>query len=115
MKRVQERCDGQADHHVCRPETPFVAWPCDEKRKHERCKTSNNNEVGREETPRKAQTEVDGPSVERSETKPARPKARPEPRRMAKGNHDDRPRTGITSAKVPKGTQVYKPMYTQDC
>ena len=59
---------------TCRPETPFVVWPCDEKRRHERCKASNNNEGGREETSRKAQTEVDGPSVERFETTPARPK-----------------------------------------
>ena len=38
------------------------------------------------------------------QTTQARPKARPEPRRMAKGNHGDRPRTGIRSAKVRKGT-----------
>ena len=29
---------------TCHPETPFVVWPCDEKRRHERCKASNNNE-----------------------------------------------------------------------
>ena len=46
MKKVQERCDGQADHHVCRPETPFVVWPCDEKRRNERCKACNNDEGG---------------------------------------------------------------------
>ena len=39
----------------------------------ERCKASNNNEGGREEPSRKAQTEVDGQSAERSETPPARP------------------------------------------
>ena len=61
---------------------------------------------GREETPRKAQTEVDGQSAEPSETTPARPKAGTEPRRMKKGNHGDRPRTGIRSAKVRKGTHV---------
>ena len=57
---------------TCRPETPFVVWPCDEKRRHERCKASNNNEGGREETSRKAQTEVDGSSAERFETTPTR-------------------------------------------
>ena len=90
--------------YVCRPETLFVVWPCNEKRSHEGCKASNNDEGGREETSRKAQTEVDGPSAERSETTSARPKARPESRRMAKGNHGDRPRTGIRSARVRKGT-----------
>ena len=132
---------------TCHPETPFVVWPCDEKRRHEGCKASDNNEGGREETSRKDQTEVDGPSAERhgreetsrkaqtevdgpsaerhgreetsrkaqtevvgpsaerSQTTPARPKADTEPRRMAKGNHGDRPRTGIRSAKVRKGTQ----------
>ena len=38
------------------------------KRRHERCKASNNDEGGREETLRKAQTAVDGQSVERFET-----------------------------------------------
>ena len=72
-----------------RLETPFVVWPCNEKRSHEGCKGSNNDEGGREETSRKAQTEVDEPSAERSETTPARPKGLPESRRMAKGNHGD--------------------------
>ena len=58
------------------------------------------NDGGREETSRKAQTEVDGASVERFDTTPARLKARTEPRRMEKGNHGDRPRTGIRSTKV---------------
>ena len=49
---------GQANHHICHPETPFVVWPCDEKRRHECCKASNNDEGGREESSRKAQTEV---------------------------------------------------------
>ena len=52
---------------LCHPETPFVVWPCDEKRRRERCKASNND-GGREETSRKAQTEVDGQSAERFET-----------------------------------------------
>ena len=56
---------------TCRPETPFVVWPCDEKRRHERCKASNNDEGGMEETSRKAKTEVDGQSAERFETTPA--------------------------------------------
>ena len=94
--------NGQANHHICHPETPFVVWPCDKKRRHERFKISNNNEGGREETSRKAQTEVDGPSAERSQTTSARPKAGTEPRRMEKGNHGDRHRTGIRSAKVRK-------------
>ena len=34
---------------TCHPETPFVVWPCDEKRRHERC-TRNNDEGGSEET-----------------------------------------------------------------
>ena len=59
---------------------------------------------GREDTSRKAQTEVDGPSAERSQKTPARPKAGTEPRRMEKGNHGDRPRTGIRSANVTKVT-----------
>ena len=59
------------------------------------CKASNNNEGGREETSRKTQTEVDGQSAELSETTPARPRARTEPRRMEEGNHGDRHRTGI--------------------
>ena len=87
---------------TCHPETPFVVWPCDEKTRHKRCKACNNDEGGREETSRKAQTEVDGPSAERFETTPARPKAVTEPRRMEKGNHGDRPRTGIRSTKVRK-------------
>ena len=49
---------------TCHPETPFVVWPCDEERRHECCKACNNDEGGREETSRKAQTEVDGQSVE---------------------------------------------------
>ena len=53
---------------------------------------------------------LDGPSAERSETTPVRPKARTEPRRMEKGNTAidigqgyDRQRY----AKVRKGTQRY--------
>ena len=84
-----------------------MVWPCDEKRRHKRYKASNNNEGGREETSRKAHTEVDGPSAERFETTSARPKADTEPRRMAKGNHGDPPRTWIRSAKARKGTQLY--------
>ena len=74
---------------TCHPETPFVVWPCDEERRHERCKACNKNEGGREETSRKAQTEVDGQSAELSETTPARPRARTEPRRMEEGHHGD--------------------------
>ena len=92
--------------HICHPETPFVEWPCDEERRHERCKASNNNEGGREETSRKAQTEVDGHSAERSETTPARSITCTEPRSMVNGNHGDRPRTGIRSAKVSKGEHI---------
>ena len=91
---------------TCHPETPFVVWPCNEKRRHECCKASNNDEGGREETSRKAQTEVDGQSAERFETTPAQSKARVEPRSMEKGRHGDRPRTGIRSAKVSK-RQIY--------
>ena len=83
-----------------------MALPCDEERRNERCKTSNNNEGGREETSRKAQTEVDGQSAERSETIPARPRARTEPRRMEEGNHGDRPRIGIISETVSNGEHV---------
>ena len=79
---------------------------CDEERRHERCKASNNDEGGREETSRKSQTEVDGQSAGRSETTPARPRARTEPISMEKGNHGDRPRTGIRSAKVSNGEQL---------
>ena len=43
--------------------------------------------------------------MERFETAQARPKARTEPRSMEKGNHDDRRREGIRSAKV--GKEVY--------
>ena len=95
------------------PRKPFVVWPCDEKRRNERSKTCNNDEDGREETSWKAQTEVDGPSAERSETTQARPNARPEPRRMAKVNHGDRPRTGIRSAKVRKDTQFVCTVYPE--
>ena len=35
--KVQERCNGQANHHICHPETPFLVWPCVEKRRYERC------------------------------------------------------------------------------
>ena len=45
---------------TCHPETSFVVWPGNEKRRQECCKGSNNYEGGREETSRKAQTEVDG-------------------------------------------------------
>ena len=58
---------------TCYPETPFLVWPCVEKRRYESCKACCNNDGGREETSRKAQTEVDGPSAERSETPPTRP------------------------------------------
>ena len=65
-------------------------------RRRERCKAINNDEGGREETSTKAHdTEVDGPSAERSETTPARPpKARTEPKSMEKCNHGDRPGQG---------------------
>ena len=53
-----------------------------------------------------AQTEVDGQSAERFETTPARSKARTEPRSMEKGNHGDRPRSLIGSAKVSKCQHV---------
>ena len=79
-----------------------MVWPCNEKRRHECCKASDNDEGGREETSRKAQTEVDGQSAEQFETTPGQPKARTESRSMEKGNHGDRPRTGIRSAKVIK-------------
>ena len=65
-----------------------------------------SDEGGREETSRKAQTEVDGPSAERSETAQARPRPRTQPRRMEEGNHGDPPRTGIRSAKVSKGEHI---------
>ena len=90
---VRERCNGQANHHICHPEKLFVVWPCDEERRHERCKASNNNEGGREETSRKAQTEVDGQSAKRFETTPVGSKARTEPRSMVKCSYGDRPRT----------------------
>ena len=102
-RKVQERCNGQANHHICNPETPFVVWPYDEERRHERCKASNNNEGGREETSRKARSEMDGQNAERSETTPARPRLRTEPRRMEEDNHGDRPRTGIRSTTVSNG------------
>ena len=84
-------------HHKCRTETPFVVWPCNEKRRHGccNCKASNNDEGGREETSRKAHTEVDGQSAERFETTPVRSKARREPRSMEESSDGDRPRTGI--------------------
>ena len=41
-------------------------------------------------------------SAELSETTPARPRARTEPRSMETGNHGDRPRTGIRSAEVSR-------------
>ena len=82
--KVQERCNGQANHHTCHPETPFVVRPYIEKRRHECCKASNDDEGGREETSRKAQTEVDGQSAERYETTPAQSKARTEQRAWRK-------------------------------
>ena len=88
--------------YVTQKRLSFVVWTCDAESRHECCKASNNNEGGREETSSKAQTEVDGQSAERSETIPARPRARTEPRRMEEGNHGDRLRTGIRSAKVSK-------------
>ena len=56
-----------------------------------------------EETSRKAQTEVDGQSAERSEKTSARTIARKEQRSLEKWRHGDRSRTGIGSAKVSKG------------
>ena len=97
---------------TCHPETPFVIFPCNEKSRHECCKAGNNDEGGREETSRKAQTEVDGQSAERSETTPARPRAHTEPRSMEKCSHGDRPRTGIRSAKVTKGGHYWYLLYT---
>ena len=94
---------------TCHPETPFVVWPCDEKRRHERSKASNNDEGGREETSRKAQTEVDGPSAERFQTTPARTKARTEPRSMEKGSRGDRQRRALSSQrrlKLVSGTRT---------
>ena len=64
----------QANHHICHPETPFVVWLCNEKRRNERCKASNTDERGREETSMKAHTKMDGQSAELSETTPARTK-----------------------------------------
>ena len=71
---------------------------------------SNNNEGGGgggggggEDTSGKAQTEVDGPSAERFDTTPARPKARTEPRRMEKGNNCE---STPDRDKIGKGTQV---------
>ena len=84
----------------------MAMWPCDEERRNERCKASNNNEGGREETSRKAQTEVDGQSAQRSETTPARPRPRTEPRRMEESNHGDRPRTGIRSTTVSNNIYI---------
>ena len=92
--------------YLCRPETPFVVWPCNEKRRHECCKASNNDEGGREETSRKTQSEVGGHSAERSETPQARSKALTEPISMEESSHDDRPRTWIRSAKVSKREQT---------
>ena len=100
--KVQDRRNGQTNHHICRPETPFVVWSCNEKRIHECCKARNDDEGGREETSRKAQTEVDGQSVERFETTPARSKARIEPRSMEEGSHGDRPRTAMRLATVSR-------------
>ena len=74
--KVQEQRTGQTNHHVSNPETPFVVWPCIEKRRHEGCKASNNEEGGREDTSRKAHTEVDGKTAERFETTPTRSKPR---------------------------------------
>ena len=91
----------QANHHTCHPKTPFMVWPCDEKRIHERCKASNNNEDGREDTSRKAQTEVDGQGAERFETTPARSKARTAPNGEMQSWRSTPP--GIGSAKVSKG------------
>ena len=48
-KKVHERCNCQANYHIRHPETPFLAWPCNEKRRHERCKASNNDEEEEEE------------------------------------------------------------------
>ena len=72
-------------------------------RRHECCKASNNDEGGREEISMKTQTEVDGQSAELSETTPARPRARTEPRSMEKDNHGDRPRTGIRERRGGQG------------
>ena len=62
-RKVEERCNGQANHHICQTVTRFVVWPGNEKRRHECWKGSNNDEGGREETSTKAQTEVDGQSA----------------------------------------------------
>ena len=102
---------------MVKPITTYVtqkrlSWYGHVMRRHERCTASNNDEGGREETLRKAQTEVDGPSAERFKTTPARHKADTEPRSMEKGSHGDRPRTGIRSAKVRKGTHNYYFLFT---
>ena len=56
---------------TCHPETPFVVWPCNEKRRHDCCKGSYLDEGGREETSMKAHTEVDGQmTAERYERTP---------------------------------------------
>ena len=47
-----------------------------------------------------------GPSAERSETAQARPRPRTQPRSVEEGNHGDRPRTGIRSAKVSNDVDI---------
>ena len=94
------------NHHVRHPETALVVWPCNEKRRHERCKASHNNEGGRK-GPR-GRSRLRWMDRVRSDLKQHQldPKlARREQRRTEKGNHGDRPRTGIRSAKVNKGEQ----------
>ena len=48
---------------ICHPETTFVVWPCNEKRRQVCCKGNNNDEGVREETSRKANIEMDGHSA----------------------------------------------------
>ena len=71
---IRKTCNGQANHHIYHPETPFVVLPCNAKSRQECCKGSNNDEGGREETSRKAQIEVDGQSAERFERTQLNPK-----------------------------------------
>ena len=71
---------------LCHPETPFVLWPCNEKRRQECYKGSNNDEDGKGETSRMAKTEVDGQNEKRFERTPAQSKARTEQRSLDKCN-----------------------------
>ena len=88
--------------YICHPETPFVVWPCNEKRRNTCCKESNNDE-GKRPRGRPILRWMDRV---RSDLRQHQLEPKLAQNREEEGNHGDRHRTGIRSAKVSKCEQI---------